>query len=301
MIHSYCKVMALGHPKIKDVLDGYVYIQEKIDGSQGSFAIDEGGVVAMRSSGAQVFAETADKLFRGMVATALHLAPVLISSAVYRGEVISKLKHNTLTYGRVPKGNFVLFDVEIKPNYFCTNFEAEAERLGLEHVPVFYRGPGKDVTKEMLEEFLTRDSMLGGCKIEGVVIKNYDKFGEDGKILTAKYVSPAFVEKHKLAWKGTNPGPQDVIDGLIESLKTEARWEKAAQHLRDRGELKGTLQDIGPLIKEAQSDLEAEEKEAVIKALYDWAWPKIRRGATGGLPEWYKEKLAIAAFEPKEN
>ncbi len=31
--------------------------------------------------------------------------------------------------------------------------------------------------------------------------------------------------------------------------------------------------------------------------VFDWAWDKIRRGVTAGIPQWYKDQLLARQFE----
>jgi hypothetical protein len=307
-IPSYPKVYNLGHAAIKDLFDGDVVVQEKVDGSQFSFALSgseaDGPFPVMRSKGAPVFPGTADKLFAPAADTVLQLVDKLIPGWVYRGEVISKPKHNTLTYGRVPAGSVILFDVEVSDGTFMSPGELkdEADRLGLEAVPVIlelYDGkvPGDRVGVDHIRKLLELESCLGGCLIEGVVIKNHSRFGVDGKFLAGKHVSEAFKETHRKAWKESNPSKADVVEHLIEELRQPARWAKAVQHLRERGELTGTPRDIGPLIKEVQTDISAEEREYISERLLTWALPKVLRGASGGVAEWYKQQLLEAQFE----
>ena len=74
-------------------------------------------------------------------------------------------------------------------------------------------------------------------------------------------------------------------------------WQKAVQHLQEAGELEGSPRDIGKLILEVPTDVEKEEVEEIKAILWAWAWPKVRRGLTRGLPEWYKEELLKRQFE----
>ncbi len=99
-----------------------------------------------------------------------------------------------------------------------------------------------------------------------------------------------------MAWKGTNPNAGDVVQRIIDAHRTEPRWEKALYHLRERGEEVGGPQDIGPLLREVPADIRKECEEAIKDKLFEWAWPQIQRGVTAGLPEWYKDRLAKAAF-----
>lgn len=298
VIPSYPKVYALGHPALEGLLDGPVVVQEKVDGSQFSFGTYErlGPVVQMRSKGAVVYPETDDKLFRPAADTVTGLLENLLIDHTYRGEVIAKPKHNTLTYSRVPKGNVILFDVERPDGTFFNIDElpSEALRLGLEAVPSF---EVEALDGTAVANLLQRTSVLGGSLIEGVVVKNHHRWGKDGKFLAGKYVSEAFKETHKKAWSGENPKGQDVIETLIHELASPARYVKAVQHLRERGELEGDPRDIGKLLNEAKSDIASEEKEYIAEKLLQWAMPKVLRGAVGGLPQWYKEQLLERQFE----
>jgi len=60
VLHSYPNVYQLGHKLVSNVLDGYVLVQEKIDGSQISFGIDENGKLNMRSKNKEIDVENPD-------------------------------------------------------------------------------------------------------------------------------------------------------------------------------------------------------------------------------------------------
>jgi len=298
-IPGYPKVYALGHPAIADLLLDPVVVQEKIDGSQFSFADFTDGGLMMRSKGAEVYAETKDKLFRPAVDTvlALYAAGRLRRGYIYRGETLTKPHHNTVKYGRVPRGNIILFDVETPDYTFFVPYalEDEAERLGLECVPTF-DASGKP-TEEDIRALLETESVLGGSKVEGVVLKNHGRFGRDGKFLAGKYVSEAFKEVHGASWKGRNPNRGDIIERLGAMLSTDARYSKAVQHLRERGELEQSPRDIGKLINEVREDVLAEERDRIIETLLAWAWPQVSRKLTGRLPSWYKDQLLAQQFQ----
>jgi hypothetical protein len=176
---------------------------------------------------------------------------------------------------------------------------AEASRLNLEVVPLIFAG--KVTTPSTLHELLERVSVLGGQKIEGFVVKNYKRFGVDKKALMGKYVSEAFKEIHGGEWKAANPSSQDIIFSLGEKYTTPARWNKSVQHLKERGELTNSPKDIGLLMKEVNVDVLAECKEEIKEALFNYAWPKIARRLTAGLPEWYKKELMALQFEKPED
>jgi hypothetical protein len=296
--HSYPKVYNLGHSAVKDLLDGRVVVQEKVDGSQFSFGVFD-GVLRVRSKGKEFPVDAPEKMFTAAVETAKRLAPYLKDGWTYRGEYLQKAKHNTLAYYAPPPGHIILFDIAVGEERYLhyEDLAEEANRLGLWTVPVLYVGEGRDLSATHLERWLDRVSELGGAKIEGVVIKNYARFGPDGKALFGKHVSESFRELHRGEWKNTSPAQGDVIQALIHTLRTPARWEKAVQHLREAGVITDSPKDIGAVINEVKRDTISEEREMIQDRLMKYALPKIERGVVAGVAEWYKQKLMEKQFE----
>jgi hypothetical protein len=214
----------------------------------------------------------------------------------YRGEYLQKPKHNTLAYDRIPTNHIILFDINRGEEEYLSYEQKrdEAGRLGLEVVPILHCGRVGDAST--LLAFLSTVSILGGQKIEGVVVKNYSRYGLDKKALMGKYVSEAFREVHGGEWRKNNPTSRDVIDRLILTLRTPARWGKAVQHLAERGELTQSPRDIGNLVKEVQKDVFDEEGEMIREELFGRAKPHIQRAVARGLAEWYKEQLLQKQF-----
>ena len=294
--HSYPKVWALGHNAIQELLFDSVLVEEKVDGSQFSFGVFNGELKA-RSKGQELIIDAPEKMFEKAVETIKELQPCLKDGWTYRGEFLQKPKHNALAYDRVPDRNIILFDINTDEEEYLNrdSKEDEAERLGLEIVPLIHQGAIEDA--EFFKSLLDRTSILGGQKVEGVVIKNYNRFGRDKKVLMGKFVSEEFKEVHKGAWKESNPTKTDIIQSLIVTYRTPSRWGKAVQHLKESGNLDGSPKDIGNLIKEVQEDIKLECKEEIINALFGYAWPQIQRGIVAGLPQWYKEQLMESQFE----
>ncbi len=302
--HSYPKIHALGHAAVKDLLLDEVLVEEKVDGSQfsfGKFTSKEGAeYLRCKSKGVELTVEAPDNMFKKGVESAKELFPILRNGWAYRGEYLASPKHNTLCYGRVPAKYVILFDINNGQESYLTRAEKEAEasRLGLEIVPVVHQGEVKDI--DFFRTFLDRESILGGQKVEGVVVKNYKRFGIDGKALMGKFVSEAFKEVHGADWKERNPGQGDIVARLIHKLRTPARWAKALQHLKEAGQVEGTPRDIGKLIPATGDDIQAECEAEIKQMLFDWAWPDVRRGVVSGVAEWYKEELLKKQFEKRE-
>jgi hypothetical protein len=301
--HSYPKLYAIGHRALAELLLDDVVVEEKLDGSQfsfGAFEDADGPLLKIRSKGVQMQIDAPEKMFNKAVETVKEIAPRLQHGWTYRCEYLAKPKHNTLAYDRTPKGYLAIFDINTAEETYLSYGEkaAEAARLGLDVVPLVYRG--RIESPEQFMAMLDRTSMLGGAKIEGVVVKNYNRFGPDKKALMGKFVSEAFKEIHQGEWREANPTKTDVVQALVQSMRTPARWAKAVQHLKERGQLTDSPRDIGALIKEVQADIEAEATDEIKQRLFDWAIGQIRRGVIGGLPEWYKEELMKKQFEQPE-
>ena len=297
--HSYPSIYALGHRALVDLFDGEVVVQEKIDGSQLSCGVF-GSELRCRSKGQQLVVDAPDKMFELAVQQVKERQFLLHEGWTYRAEYLMKPKHNALAYARAPKGNLIIFDINTGLEEYAPPeiVAAEAERLGLEAVPTYHRGTFSNAeARTLLERFLERESCLGGQRVEGVVVKNYARYGPDKKALMGKFVSEQFKEVHAREWRQSNPNAGDVIATLIDRYRTPARWAKAVHHLRDAGTLERSPRDIGALMKEVPTDVEKECADDIRDALWAWAWPKIRRGVAAGLAEWYRKELFDRQFE----
>jgi len=296
MITQYPSIYTIGHKAIADIFITPVVVEEKIDGSQFSFKKISETEWEAKSKNCELYADNIPNLFQPAMDTMLRLMPQLKTGWSYRGEALCRPKHNTLCYGRAPKEGLILFDIDDGLENYLSRKEKEdeARRLGLEVVPVLFEGTAENF--EQLKGLLEAESCLGNVKIEGFVVKNYSLFTIDKKAMMGKFVSEAFKEKHNKDWKNTNPGKNDILANLIAIYKHENRWVKAIQHLRDAGQLKGEPSDIGLLMKEIALDIQKEETEIIKDKLFQWAWKHIAKGATNGLPEWYKEYLAKGTF-----
>jgi len=156
-LHSYGDVYNLGHKQVLTIFDSEVNIEEKIDGSQFSFGVVD-GELKMRSKGAEIFLTSdggnTSKMFTQAVATSMDLfnKGLLHPAYIYRCEYLIKPKHNVLCYDRVPAKNLIIFDIDyIGENYLSyEEKKEEAERLGLECVPLLFKGKIEDFDYDRL-------------------------------------------------------------------------------------------------------------------------------------------------------
>jgi len=294
MINGYSSPFNFGHKALEALFDGVVHVQEKVDGSQFSFGKLDGNLV-FRSRGQQVDPIDAGMFTNGVKAV-YAIADGLHDGFIYRGEYLQKPKHNTLVYERIPNNHIILFDVDRgNQDYMSPSALAmAAEKIGLEVVPYIGALEAKP-TLDVLRGMLDRKSILGG-QIEGIVLKNYARYGVDKKVLMAKYVSEAFVEKHTGDWKERNPGRNDIIEKIIEEYSTDARRRKAIQHLREAGTIEGVVQDIPIVMREIAQDVLKDDEDEIKERVFAYFWKQISRGLTRGVFEWYKNLLVEEAL-----
>lgn len=302
-VPSYPRVWTLGGRCPVNPFDGKpAVIQEKVDGSQFSFRrlADR---LFMRSKGQQQTEDLHDRMFGLAVENVVARVHELHPGWIYRAEYLQKPKHNTLAYDRVPLGHLALFDIDV-PRTDGSGVDsappsvvrAEAVRLQFDAVPTYDLVPV--TSADQLLAYLDRESFLGGPLIEGVVLKRYDLIVPQFQApLLLKFVSERFKEVHRDDWKNRNPTGKDQAETLASRYTTEARWEKAVQHLREAGELLDGPQDIGNLIKEVRLDVLTECGDEIKEALFAHWWAGVGRTLTRGLPEWYKRQLLERAFE----
>jgi hypothetical protein len=300
MIPSYPSPQQVGHRNVRNIFDGHVVVQEKVDGSQIAFCVDDQGDLRVRSRGGPINVVAPDKMFGPAVAHLLSVKEKIPKGVIFRGECVTRPRHNVLAYDRVPTGYIALFDVQYDDGRYADSLDIAtwADVLGLEAVPVIYEGTIS--SPEALRGFLDRTSFLGGAKIEGVVVKNYALVGSQ-EHFAAKFVSEEFKEIHidKMGTGGEKrPKEPDLpIDQrIINAFKTTARWQKARQHLREEGRLTDTPKDIGAILKEVQTDIIVECGDEIKELLWQEFQKKILAGCVDGLALWYKDVLLKESF-----
>lgn len=286
---SYPSPKQIGSREVLDLFSGPVVVQEKVDGSQFSFIRTDGAVI-FRSRSGPLQSVSPQDLFAPAIAAVCTRSEDLLPGHIYRGEAVCKPRHNVLKYDRCPEGFVALFDVQRPDGAYMTPAQVtqEAARVRLGAVPVLYEG---ELSPDGLRKFLSVPSFLGGPS-EGVVVKNYAlahrSFGDEPAAFAGKFVSERFKEAHSRPPK--EPGVP-IEQELIATYRTVARWDKARQHLREAGSLKGDNSDIGPMIKEVSIDFERECAEEIRDALWQRFRKDLIRGVSAGLAEWYKDRL----------
>lgn len=297
-LNAIPKVYSLGHRHTQGILEGEIRIQEKIDGSQFSFCFTSGDVPMLecRSKGTVMLSGNPG-MFKQAVDSVQQMAEngQLPSGYVFHCEYLAKPKHNVLTYACIPAGHLVLFDVRnAAGEYLPDEVNTWATVLGIQPVPTLYKG--SEGASVEFSNIMLGQSILGGTQMEGIVIKNYAKPHPESESgfapMTAKVVSDKFKEKHTNKMPSPKAKQNEFVPGIVARYRTEARWLKAIQHLKESNSLVNGPEDIGPLLKEIEQDVLVEEGDDIAQICLLAHWKEIARGLTGGFPEYYKKLLA---------
>lgn len=307
------KTRLMSYPKIR-YLEAYApdevinkgkwYIEEKVDGSQFRFSINKYGEMLFGSHHV-IFDKDAengswkpaiDSAKKGIKAFMEHIG--LRENEVkvtFFGEYLSKPRHSTLKYERVPKGNIVLFDVCINESVWLKPEDVRkiAEIMEVEPVNILKiedNLPNQDYLDETINN---TTSSLGLTTIEGVVVKNpcyeinYVGTDYDAPFMFKK-VRESFREENRITWKKDNPSNEDFLKSL---LSKEAVWNKIIATARDENKLTGDMKDMVVLTNILKDEFETEYDPFLKEEVYKHFKPVIYRNITRGLPEYYKSVL----------
>ena len=293
-LSDYSKIHQLYHREVHRMQGHQVVVQEKIDGSQISFGKKDGELF-VRSKNQMINLDDPEKMFANAVGVLKSKDPP--EGYVFRGEYLKIPKHNVLKYDRIPQDHIIIYDIEDGDgsNYYLDPSLVEdiAADYGFEVVPTFAETDFCHVNQSFIDICLENISTLGGPLVEGIVIKCYDLFDSRDKTLMCKYVRPEFKEMH--TGKTGKPG-KHIVNEIGEQLATDARFEKAVQHLRDSNMLVGEPKDIGVLMRELNRDFE-EHVDEIKNLLYTNYRKEILRVANRGFATWYKDKLMGVVME----
>jgi len=292
---SYNKILTLGARGAENVLRGSVVVQEKVDGSQFRFGVNEDGELVFASHHKDIYAPDVGVFTAGVdsVTDAGDYLCGLGNDTYFFGEYLAKPHQNTLTYERVPRGHVVVFDALVKGSNEWETYDrlyAHADAMRMEIVPLLQVG---EADLEFLQNLVTgTQSFLGGTMIEGVVIKNYREtvlIGSRLHNVFAKLVRAEFKERNIKTQKRESSKGR-LLD-FLDSFGTEARWRKAVQRAREDGDLEDIPRDIGMLVRLIQQDVAEEETENIKEELLNIYKKDVMRHAVRGFAEWYKEQL----------
>jgi len=218
----------------------YIVIQEKIDGANSAIRYDSENDCVVAQSRKQIL--SIGNNLRGMYEWSQTLdknkvREVLGNNLVFFGEW---LVPHTVKYPDEKYNQFYAYDIynTDAEKYLPQDIvEEKAKELGLNFVPVFYKGEFQ--SWEHCLSFVGKTEMDGEMG-EGIVIKNQTKLNDpNGRTpFYIKIVSEKFQETHEHHAKVVTPEQlkaQEENKALCESIVTEARVTKILHKLVDEG------------------------------------------------------------------
>ncbi len=306
ILEKFPKIYRIGNENTKWILKYPVCIKEKIDGSQFGFG-NLNGSIQKRSKNYLLGSELdMNGAFFNAVKKVEEIKNLIPLNHCFYCEYLKIPKHNKLKYARIPNGNLILFgykffDEESKTWFYTTEqsrLKYFSDLFGIECIPEFSSSfEIKEISQ--LGFFLKRESILGNANIEGIVVcPSYTPdapYFDEKTFSLGKYLSKEFQETKKINLAEFSSFNKK-IEIISDIFRTEARWNKAVQKLRDSGMLENSEKDIGKIIKEIQNDIIEEESEYIKKLLYDEFKRYILLNSVKGFSEWYKNLLFEKLF-----
>ena len=218
----------------------HIVIQEKVDGANSAIRYDTENDCVVAQSRKQILSLSNN--LRGMYEWSQTLdkdkvKEVLGNNLVFFGEW---LVPHTVKYPNEKYNQFYAYDIydtEAEKYLSQDIVEEKARELGLNFVPVFYKGEFQ--SWEHCLSFVGRTEM-GGEMGEGIVVKNQTKLNDPNSRTPfyIKIVSEKFQETHERHVKIVSPEQlkaQEENKALCESIVTEARVTKILHKLVDEG------------------------------------------------------------------
>lgn len=205
-IQAYHHVERLGGDECEGLLDGHVFVEEKLDGANASVALlpDRGLVIATRNQTISVGGDPPTG-FRGLVEYVLRHPGIggflqIHPDLVLRGEWMCP---HTVLYDKAAYNHLYVFDIETQDGSFVPlgQYRQELEGLGIRTAPLIAELDSPTI--EDLAELVNGPSALGGADREGIVVKRYGYVNKYGRTAWGKLVALEFKQKTALRF-----GPQ---------------------------------------------------------------------------------------------
>lgn len=227
-MEKYKKIKYLGTSEnrgLLDVNDDTVIIEEKIDGANFRFWLEDDKIVFGSRRASDIgkengFGEVVEYLQEAVDPSELD------NDVIYIGEAM--VKHSlSYDWDNVPK--FIGYDVIHKDTGLPLSFDFAVEqfnKIGLEFVEVLFKGEAIKAREIDFDKMLQRDSSYRNKgKGEGIVIKNYNRLNQYGRPLFGKVVNKSFQEK-KEAKFGKSKVKREDAPYIVNKYCTKARIKK---------------------------------------------------------------------------
>jgi hypothetical protein len=267
-----------------------VVIQEKLDGANASFKLENGRLRCF-SRNQELDEHNTLRGFYNWVMD--NIDPKrLFPNFIYFGEWLCQHKVN---YGEQNMNKFYLFDVysEYDNEYLpFSDVECEAEALEINLIPVLYKGEAKDF--EFLQSFVGKSKLNAEINAEGIVVKNIDYKDKQGNQCFTKIVSKEYAEMQPqpLA-KAPMPASEERI--FVDTFLTQARIEKHMFKLVDEGIIDElAIENMGSILKNVGSRIFQDMLDEEVNELPVEFNEKSIKQAIGKVLPSYVKKILVA-------
>jgi hypothetical protein len=291
-------------PKTKNPDSSSYYIEEKYDGSQLSFRLentDTDNKMNLTFYNKNNKIKLPNHNFDKSITMLIELSKSvdINPNYIYHGEAISSIKHNANTYERIPKYYYMAYDIYDMQNNKYLDIEQkhlEFTRIGLEYATVIYNSTNMenitayDKCIELIKLIESEQliSSLGGTP-EGIVLKK-DNHLRKGKLVhtKCKMVTDAFKERNHTKQPNAHLTPDEFLQYIGMQFATTARFIKQYSHLSEQSLLTGNFeQDLKLLIIEADNDFDKEYMGEMKAYLWAEFGQIIRKYSRKNLNEWF--------------
>jgi len=274
---KYPKIYHLGSEENREFFDfaeDTVVVEEKVDGGNGSFWLDEDGALHVGSRNRDLTSEEDEKTFakqRAVLMDKLKDKEISDDYIYY----IEWMAPHTIKYSDAP--DVIGIDVRAKRSMLEGEYGLFLARetrtqlfdaLGIENVPLVWRGKISDLKKKEIKDLIGPSKYYKG-KMEGVVLKNYCRKSRQGNHqLYVKVVADEFKENNKAIFGGVRKKNTDT-EKIVEQYCTDARVKKQILKLVNEENLPLGMELMSKLPKNVANDILQENISGIFEA-YKW-------------------------------
>ena len=281
---------------LSNVDNNRIIIQEKVDGSQLTIT-RQGDRLIYFNKNKQIIGQ--GKPWLNSYILLNNKVDLFKKGLFYHGEAMKSIHSAKLNirYEREPRYFWIVYEI-VRADHTTLSPEEMEEVLketGIETVPIFYDNKyelcdnyidkAKDIINDIENDKIR--SCLGNVPPEGVVLKVLNRNRGKDKVSTTRYkfVRKAFSETNKSKKKKLPTlSQEEIINGIGEIYNTEARKQKAVQHLEEQGKWKvNPKQNIGLMVNELDNDLLKECEQDIKDLLFVRFWSQISKAARGDI------------------
>lgn len=305
---KYPEIERLGHEDNRDILlfdEDNIIIEEKVDGGNGSFWLDDDtGLTYEGSRNRNLITDQDEKTFARQRIKLRELLKdkKLNSDYIYYIEWMQK---HTINYTNAPE--VIGIDIRLKHSAKeegCGLFlgretrEQEFNRLGIENVPMIWRGTAKQLRETEIMTLIPKSKYYDGFA-EGIVIKNYARKARSGNHqLYAKLVRDEFKECNKAVFGGVKNKESDTYK-IFEEFATDARIRKIILTLLNEEGMKLELPLMKYLPSRVTKDILKEEFGTIYEKYKFIDFKELRSLVTKRCLAVIKDMMTASAMESK--